>query len=469
MKLPSFSKRPPHTLLYITEVKTFRIDTDRKGVMEGDVQVIEAKCESANALPAAIDSIISLSPALGRTVWILYARLNTYQLALPAVQVAGVDDDILQQALQFEYEALTGNSLTNSQLNYHFLGTTDEMNSYWINIIATESITSLIVKLKKASCKFGGLTHPGGFPSLLSGTDDASWLGVECWPNAVFALAKNPEQGFSLQIFPTGEDSDWKEQIDHWMLETGSVDKSEAIMNNQLENIPATDESYHLTLDGALIFWMGQWAQLLIAADTASIPLLNKKTNINMELVYMVGGGVAALFLCGSHALWTVYQTNEAVYQFEQLSKAEKDLKTYRDSLNKNRDKLTELQKQVNTIASNIDVIPNALKGLQQRPAELLKHLAEDSPEDLVIEKIKLDGQQIIISGVSLQATLGNILAGNIEAPLARVGWKVNPPTKKEMNIFDNGGPWSFEMVIEDLGLEGFVEQELLPSPSREG
>ncbi|MCK5190758.1 MAG: hypothetical protein KAR12_11955, partial [Methylococcales bacterium] len=65
--------------------------------------------------------------------------------------------------------------------------------------------------------------------------------------------------------------------------------------------------------------------------------------------------------------------------------------------------------------------------------------------------------------------TLGNILAGNIEAPLAKVGWKVNPPTKKEMNIFDNGGPWSFEMVIEDLGLEGFVEQELLLSPSREG
>ena len=469
MQLPSFSKRPPHTLLYITEAKTFRIDTDRKGVMAGDVQVIEAKCESASALPSAIDSIISLSPPLGKTVWILYARLNTYHLTLPAVQVAGVEEEILQQALQFEYEALTGNSLSNSQLAYHFLGTADEMSSYWINIIATESITDLMANLKKASCKLGGLTHPGGFPGLLSGTDDASWLRVECWPNAVFALAKNPEQGFNLQIFPTGEDSGWQEQVDHWMLETGSVDRSEAIMNNQLEYIPATDENYHLTLDGALIFWMGQWAQHLIVEEDANIPLLNKKTNINMELVYMVGGGVAALLLCGSHALWMVYQTNEATYQFEQLSKAEKDLKTYRDGLNKNRDKLTELRKQVDTIGGNINVIPNALKGLQQRPAELLKHLAEDSPEDLVIEEIKLDGHKIIISGVSLQATLGNILAGNIEAPLAKVGWKVNPPTKKEMNIFDNGGPWSFEMVIEDLGLEGFVEQELLLSPSREG
>ena len=457
MQLPSFSKRPAHTLLYITEVKTFRIDIDRKGLMVSDVQTIEAKCESAHTLPSAIDNIISQSPALGKTVWILYTSLNTYHLTLPAVQVAGVDESILQQALQFEYEALTGNNLTNSQLAYQFLGTADEISSYWINSIASETLDELIKKLKKASSKLGGLTHPGGFPYLLSGTDDASWLRVECWPNAVFALAKNPEQGFSLQIFPTGEDSDWKEQIDHWMIETGSVDKSEAIMNNQLEYIPAADENYHLTIESALIFWMGQWAQYLATEETINIPLLNKKTNINMELVYMIGGGVAALLLCGSHALWMVYQTNEAVYQFEQLSKAEKDLKSYRDGLNKNRDKLTELQKQVKKIGSNIDVIPNALKGLQQRPAELLKHLAAGSPDDLVVEEITIDGQHIIVSGVSLQATQGNILAGNIEAPLAKVGWKVNPPTKKEMNVFNNGGPWSFEMVIEDLGLDGFI------------
>jgi len=229
-------------------------------------------------------------------------------------------------------------------------------------------------------------------------------------------------------------------------------------MNNQLEYIPTTDENYHLTLDGALVFWMGQWVQYFITEEAPNVPLLNTKTSINMELVYMIGGGVAALILCSSHALWMTYQTNEAVYQFEQLTKAEKDLKSYRDGLNKNRDKLTELQKQVDTIGGNINVIPAALKGLQQRPAELLKHLADDSPEDLVIEAISIEGALITISGVSLQATLSNILAGNIEQPLAKLGWKVNPPTKRELNVFENGGPWAFDLVIEDLGLEGFVE-----------
>lgn len=458
MQLPSFKKRPPHTLLYITEAKTFRIDTDRKGVIISDVETIEVRCESARTLPSCINTIISESSILGKTVWILYSRLNTYHIVLPAVQVAGVDDEILQQALQFEYEALTGNSLSNSSLAYQFLGTADEMSSYWMNTIAKETFIDIVEKLKKPSCRLGGLTHPGGFPGLLSGTEDViSWLRIECWSNTVFALAKSPEQGFSLQIFPIDSDSDWHEQIDNWILETGSVDKSEAIMNNQLEYLPSTDENYHLTLDGALIFWMGQWAQHFTANEAADIPLINTKTKINMELVYMIGGGVAALILCGTHALWMLYQTNEYTYQLEQLAKTEKDLSSYSKGLATNKEKLTILQQQVATIGGNIKVIPAALKGLQLRPAELLKNLAQASPEDLVIEKIKMDEDRIIISGVTLEASLSNNLAGSIEEPLAKVGWKVHPPTKTEMSIFDNGGPWSFDMVIEDLGLKGFV------------
>ncbi len=458
MQLPSLSKRPAHTLLYITEVKTFRIDTDRKGVMSGEIQVIDIPCESANALPITVENIIEQSAGLGKTLWILYARLNTYLLSLPAVQVAGVDDVILQQALQFEYEALTGNSLSNSEMAYQFLGTADEMNSYWINSIASETLNDLMQKLSQSNCKLGGLCHPGGLPLLLSGADSASWLRVECWPTVVFGLSKNPEQGLTMQLYPNDADSNWQEQIDNWMLETGSVEKSEVLMNNQFEYVPTTDENFHLTLDGALIFWMAQWAQYLVSEESSRIPLFTKKTNINMELVYMVGGGLGALLLCSTHAFWMAYLTNDYSFQFNRLTKAEKELKNYRSGASKNRDKLTKLKQQVETIGDNVDVIPNALTALQQRPATLLKQLAVGSPADMLIEEIRYDQQSIVISGVSLQAPLCNILAGNIEQPLAGLGWKVNPPTKKEMTVFDNGGPWAFDMVIADLGLKGFIE-----------
>ncbi len=457
MHFPSFGKRPANTLLYITEVKTFRIDTDSKGVMNSDAQVIDTACESTAQLPSALEQIMEQSQSLGRKVWILYVRLNSYLITLPSVQVDGVDEEILQQALQFEYEALTGNSLSNSRFAYHFIGARDEMSSYWLNSIATETLDAILEKLNAVSCKLGGLTHPGGLPQLLSGSEESSWLRIECWPTLIFAMSRNPETGYSLQIFNHDADGDWQQHIDHWMLEdAGQVERSEAMMNNQLEYIPPTDENYHLTLDGALIFWMGLWAQYLVGEETPAVPLISKQPAKNIELMYSIGGGLAALLICSVHALWSLYQTDELKLEIAQLGAIEKEVKTHRDQLNKNKDKLRELQQQISLVGDNIELVPTAVKGLQQRPAELLKHLAQQSHEDLVIDAITLNEQLIIISGVALQANLSNLLAGNIEPHLKKLGWKVNPPTKTSLSILSNGGPWSFELSIEDLGIEGF-------------
>ncbi|MGR9114859.1 MAG: hypothetical protein ACU85E_03780 [Gammaproteobacteria bacterium] len=458
MQLPQFLKRPPHTLLYITEVKTFRIDTDRKGIIKGDLNILDIACEKPGRLPAALEQIIVESEPLGRKVWILYARLDTYELSLPSVQVEGVDSEVLEQALQFEYEALTGNSLSKSQLAYQFLGSDDDMSHFWINLLASETLTDVMAVLKQNRCSLGGLGHPGGLPLLLSGDNLANWLRVECWPTTVFALSKTPERGFSLQILHKEQNTHWQDDINQWMLETGAVDKSEAIMNNQLEYIPATDENYRLTLDSALIFWMGQWAQHLIEQEGEGIPLLNKKVTINKELIYMVGSGAGALLLCVSHFTWMLYQTNHYGYEYEQLTQAEKELKSFRDGITKNQTELTTLQQDIATLSGNVDVIPRALVAFKKRPAELLKNLAENSPADIVIEDIKLADRQLAVTGVSMISGLSNQLASAIDQPLAKIGWKVNSPTKKDMGLFDEGGPWAFEILIDDSGLKGFID-----------
>jgi hypothetical protein len=463
MQLPQFLKRPPYTLLYITEVKTFRIDTDRKGIIKGELKILEIACEKPGKLPAALEQIIAESEPLGHKVWILYARLDTYELSLPSVQVEGVENEVLEQALQFEYEALTGNSISKSQLAYQFLGTDDDMSHFWINLLASETLSDLMAVLKKNRSGLGGVGHPGGLPLLLSGGNVANWLRVECWPTTVFALAKTPERGFSLHILHKEQNTHWQEEINHWMLETGSVDKSEAIMNNQIEYIPETDENYRLTLDSALIFWLGQWAQHLIEDEGAGIPLLNKKTGINKELVYMVGSGAGALFLCVSHFTWMLYQTNQYEYEFKQLTRAEKDLKSFRDGMTKNQDELAALKKDIATLGGNVDVIPKALAALKKRPAELLKNLAESSPADIVIEDIKLSDRQLAVTGVSMISGLSNQLASAIDQPLAAIGWKVNSPTKKDMGLFAEGGPWSFEILIDDAGLKGFIDNATAP------
>ena len=459
MKLPFSNKRAAHTLLYITEAKTFRIDTDRRGVIQGEVEVIEFRCDTTNGIPSVLDHIVENSATLGKKVWLLYARLSTYVLNLPSVQVTGVEEAILEQALLFEYESLTGQSIAHSQLAYHFVSEADEMSSYWVNLIAKETFTKIGEVLKKARCKLGGITHPGGLPFLVSAEDASSWLRIEAWSNSFFALSKNPETGFSMNILLPEQNQNWQDELDHWIVDTGDVEKSEAIINNKIEYLPETNESYHLTLDGALIFWLGLWADYLVKTDEPAVPLLNVRRKVNMDLVYMLGGGGLALALCVGHFTWNLYLRNDFEYQTTRLTAAEKDIKSAREGVNNARKQTNTLEKKLKLLRNNVTVIPAAMKALQGRPMQLLASLSKHTPEDLIIESIDVDeALHIVIKGVALQSQLINQLASNVKSDFAVLGWRANAPTKTDLLAFEKGGPWEFSLVLEDDGLKGFVE-----------
>ena len=463
MKLPFVNARPAHTLLYITEAKTFRIDTDRRGVIQGQVEVIELRCDSTNGIPGVLEHIIQNSPFLGKKVWLLYVRLSTYLISLPSVQVAGVEDNVLEQALLFEYESLSGQSVAHSHLAYQFISAADEMSSYWLNLLAKETFTKTVEILKSARCSLGGITHPGGLPFLVSAEDAPSWLRIEAWSNTFFALTKNPETGFSMHIIHPEQSPNWQDELDHWIVDTGDVDKSEAIINNKIEYLPETNESFHLTQDGALVFWMGLWADYLVNSNEPTVPLLNVQRKINMDLVTMLGGGGLALALCVGHFTWNLYQRNDYEYRVTQLSVAEKDIKAAREGVNKTRGESGKLEQKLQLLRNNVTVIPAAMTALQRRPMALLSGLSRHTPEDLIIESISVDEDlNIVIIGVSLQPQLINQLASDVQADFALLGWRVNAPTKTDLLAFAEGGPWEFSLVLVDEGLEGFVEDKSL-------
>jgi len=455
----NFFKRPAYTLLYINNQQITRLDADRKGVLKGELENFAAACETSGSLPQVIDNFIEQTAhPLGRKVWILYSRLNSSQLSLPSVQVEGVSADILEQALQFEYEALTGETLTKSQLAYQFINEADEMSNFWINTLANDTLTRLVAVLKDGGCQLAGISHTGGLPNLLHKEKVSHWLKLEYWANAIFAVSKNPEQGLQLQIFHPQQNRHWQAEVDTWLAEMGKVEKSEALVTSpELEFLPNIDNTYHLIPEEDLGLWMAGWLLHLVGENAQGIPLLNPKQNINKELFYMVGGGVMALLLCGGNLMWIMYKTNDYTFQAETLEKSKKDSESVRKSLTTSRDELKKLQTKKRLLEKNIQTIPDAITALKNRPAKLLKILAQHSPNDLLLENITLDEQHILISGVTLEAQLSNQLADMIDKPLADLGWKVSSPDKKSLHLFgDDHGPWSFEIMLGDKGLDGF-------------
>ncbi len=458
----NFFKRPFHTLLYLTSDKIIRIDGDRKGVIKGEVETFEIACESTGSVPLAVEKFIERTPnILGRKVWLLYTRLNSTLVSLPSVQVEGVDNDVLEQALQFEYEALTGETVSKSLLSYQLINEADEMSNFWLNLVATETANRLSDVLKESGSSLAGLSHAGGLPCPFAMEEVASWLRLEYWGNAVFAISRNPETGLQLQIFNPAQNRHWQDEVNGWLAETGNVEASEALVTGRaMEMLPEIQHTYHLTSDEDRLLWLGLWLQQLIAQDATGIPLLNQKVNVNKELIYMVSSGMAALLLCGVHAGWMTYKTNDYTFQFEELNKQKTNLDSLKKTLSGNQDKIKKLKADIANLGGSVDVLPEAMAALKKRPARLLKILAVHSPDDLLIESIKPLDEHILVSGVTLQPELSNQLVSMIDEPLGKMGWQVSSPTKKSLDLFGkDNGPWAFEVTIKDLGLKGFIKK----------
>jgi cell division protein FtsB len=452
--------RPAYSLLYLTGNKICRLDCDRKGQLLGKLEILDIPCETSAGLPNAIEKLtLQITEPLGKKCWILYSHLHTHELSLPEAQIAGVDKNVINQALQLEYESLTGEMLKNSQLSYHFLNTVDEVSHFWVNLIATDTLTKIMDRLQKAKSSLAGLTHAGGLPQLLTKGEAASWLKLEYWPDSVFALSMNPEQGLNLQIYHLQQNSHWQEELKHWLLERGNVEQSEALMTNTvLEKNPYVVHSYALIPSDSLQSWMESWLHYLVVKEGVGIPLLQQQVNVNKEMLYMVGSGVAALVLCGSHAGWMAYQTQSYQTQTQQLTNIKQQMDGLQASVKTDKEKLEKLQKEQTHLNDNAKSIPKAMAALKQRPAMLLKIIALHSPEDVVIEDIKQKDRLLIITGVALRAELSNQLATMIEQPLAEMGWKVSAPNSRNLAVFNKGqGPWEFELTLEDLGLKGFL------------
>jgi Tfp pilus assembly protein PilN len=457
MRLPAFLNRAAHTLLYITEAKTFRVDCDRKGTIIGTVAVVEVECASSNGIPGSLDKIVGQTGRLGRKTWILYARLSSYTLSLPSVQVEGVDKETLRQAIEFEFEGMTGLQVNKSYLSYHLIGNADDMSTYWVNLVAQETFIKTKEALLRHKTRIGGLMHPGGLPFMFTDREAPSWWRIECWSTQVFLLSKNPDQGLSLQIIQTAQQENWLEDIDPWILDVGAVDKTEALLNNRIEMLPDTDASYRLVVEDSLLFWLSQWTRHLCRDDFIAVPIINPQKSVDQEILYMIGGGLAAALLCGGHFSIHWYLRNDYQAGHQRLSGIQKEIKAARDAMSQEQQRFDDLSTQTSTLEKSVDQVPKLVTALQQRPAALLRILASHAPPDVVIENIRQIDTGYEVSGVSLQPHWVNLLASAVEMPLKQLGWQLLTPARQDMGLFAAGGPWEFSFILQDLGLEGFA------------
>lgn len=458
IKLPALSKRPALTLLFITEVKTFRVDVDKTGVLFGNAEMIMAECPNPAKLAECVNTIAANSRPLGRKVWLLYIRLPITLLSIPSMQVEGVDEATLVQALQFELEGLTGQSSLDMQLAYQLLSNKDEMSSYWVSQMSQLHLEDVHKAVKKAGSSLAGLLHPAALPLSLENPERQDWLRMECWPTQLAAIRNHPEQGFHFRLF-SFESRHWPTELERWLAEQGEVEHTETLLNNKIEVLPNTTFYLHLNDVEPVADWLLVWANILVKKDQPAVPVLRYQSKINKDVVLMASGGTVALLICVSHLIWHLHQASYFTGEFAALQKIETSMASMRKSMSTARDKRDKLKVKIDKLKGDTETLPRLISGLQHRPAQLLEALAKGRPENLLVESIAVDKDEVKISGISLDAVSANELSSFLEKQLLALGWSVIAPTKKNMELFVDGGPWEFEIKLLDLGADGFNQK----------
>ena len=455
MKFPSFAKRSAHTLLYITEVKTFRVDVDKAGVMIGNAEMIAVLCAGPAKLAECVSAIAAKSRPLGRKVWLLSVGLPVTLLSIPSMQVEGVDEATLIQALQFELEGLTGQSTLDTQLAYQMLSNKDEMSNYWVSQIDQLYFEDVSKAVKKAGSRLSGLMSPAGLPLCLQNPEQPDWLRLECWSHQLVALRKSLEDGFSLLAL-SFDNRNWRTQLEKWLVQQGEAPHSETLLNNKIEVLPDTAFRRHLNDVGSVADWLLLWAGELVKKAPPATPILRYQSKLNKNLLLMASGGSVALLICLGHLTWHLYQANTYTVEFEALQKVETAIIAQRKALSVDQDKRDKLKIKIDKLKGDSETLPKLIKGLQDRPAQLLAALGQGRPENLLVESITNDKDEVKISGLSLDATSANELSAYLEKYLAGLGWSFVAPTKKNLELITGGGPWEFEIKLLDLGVNGF-------------
>ena len=133
--------------------------------------------------------------------------------------------------------------------------------------------------------------------------------------------------------------------------------------------------------------------------------------------------------------------------------------------------RLPDVQKQVANLEAKRDTMKQEIEQLnhsaarltkqRERLARLLVCLAENSSEDLLVQRIDSDTGDPRIHGVCLKPELADQFAKTLAEKLRPFGWEVQAPEKQAKNLVAGGAPWEFDMILKSPSEPAGVKTKL--------
>ena len=468
--------RCPNTILLVTRDRLVRAEL-RAGPTIGVTEINEEHRLAADDLPSQVEAALRLSKRRPGRVWILAGDIWTQTLALPPEALSGLSPDEITRALGFEAEPFSGLGAMEAVMAAVPLPSEGRQRQFWLTELPAAQLEQIEFLVRQSGGRLMGISHPGGLPAALDARAGTSWRRIELWPGAIIAIlgpfsnipdergagrsstasAANvtvvntePKPGRWLNDVAPLESSGPAGTATHWLHATRSV---------AVEELPDAGR-FSLEDRSTQEQFLIAWAQQLSASKAAVPQIVPLKRPMSIGVRYGISAGIGgvALAVCIVAQLFVNSRSDRLTGETKKLQASAAQLTKFKSDNDKLQTKRDELKKSCDTLKDDLEHYRQVMRAQRQRLVTLLTVLARRGQEDLLIRKIEGTENEVVLHGLCLETqfadNLADALAGALAEALGPEGWQVQPPTRQSKEMLVGGGPWEFEVRIQDTEIK---------------
>jgi Tfp pilus assembly protein PilN len=449
-----------NTLLLITHDRLVRADL-RPGRTAGVADLHEERRPAADDLPSLVEAALRLSRARPGNVWILSSELWTQVLSLPAESLAGLKPEEVSRALGFEAEPFSGINALEAAAAQVLLPEEGPQRAFWLTEISAIQLQQIDEIVQQSGGRLVGMSHPGGLPRplCLPPAEQKTWQRVELWPGAILCI----EGGTGRRSTVAVRNSDprpgrWEADVEQWRTSRPTVLATESFHGASgvaLDEMPVENR---LSLEDAagtekfLTAWADALADGSLAVPRVTLP--KPPMSASRRRAITIAAALAALAVCITAQLLLNAHLNRRIAETARLRKPAEQLAQLKSESEKLRKQRGELSDACKKLQDDLDHYQQVGRAQQKRLAKLLAVLARRAPEQMVIRKIDGNQDELTLHGLCLDLQSPDALAGGLAKDLAEalgpLGWQVQMPSKHSQDMLAAGGPWEFEIRIQE-------------------
>jgi len=441
------------TFVLITRDELLRADLPR-GSADG-VRLAREVRPPVDDLSSLVEAALRLSPERPAAVWVLATDLWTQTLALTAGSVAGLEPERLARALGFEAEPYSGISGIEARAGYIALPASAGDREFWITVLPESQLQQIEFAVTQAGGRLAGVAHPGGLPRTLADEAPPAWRRIELWPGALVGVTGGSDVAPRVDII-NGEPRSgrWSQDIQRWnappraelalqwLLATSGVPRAE---------MPAED-GLDLSAPGGAERLLAAWAGELAAAQPR-VPVIfpaRRPMSVAARRGLSIGVALLCAAVCTGHYWFVEMVRTRQVAETARLRRPAEQVQQIKKEADALRTKRDKLQGEYDKLSGDVTTCRQTLLAQRLRVARLMELLAKQPADEFLLEKIESTADHVVLHGLALRPEAVNLLARALNAELEPLGWRVQTPKNKAQELLVGGGPWKFELSLDD-------------------